>query len=93
MAGSRLWFIIDRLPPMPLEELVRAGEELVGWSAHHEFQRGRRHPCLNPYCARNASTGEIRLALSAGTSEATSPDNPSAATAADVTEGLNGFTP
>ena len=29
-AGSvNLWFIIDRLPPMPMEELTRAGEELV----------------------------------------------------------------
>jgi len=29
-AESRnLWFIIDRLPPMPVEELVRAGDELV----------------------------------------------------------------
>jgi DNA/RNA-binding domain of Phe-tRNA-synthetase-like protein len=28
--GSRnLWFIIDRLPPMPVAELMRAGEELV----------------------------------------------------------------
>jgi DNA/RNA-binding domain of Phe-tRNA-synthetase-like protein len=29
-AESRnLWFIIDRLPPMPVSELQRAGEELV----------------------------------------------------------------
>ncbi len=28
--STNLWFIIDRLPPMPLEELVHAGEELVG---------------------------------------------------------------
>ena len=29
-AGSRnLWFVIDRLPPMPIAELVRAGQELV----------------------------------------------------------------
>ena len=29
-SGTNLWFIIDRLPPMPIEELLRAGEELVG---------------------------------------------------------------
>jgi hypothetical protein len=45
------------------------------------------------YSARNASTGEMRLVRSAGTREATNADSPSAATAADVTEGLNGFTP
>jgi DNA/RNA-binding domain of Phe-tRNA-synthetase-like protein len=28
-ATTNLWFIIDRLPPMPVEELFRAGEELV----------------------------------------------------------------
>jgi DNA/RNA-binding domain of Phe-tRNA-synthetase-like protein len=29
-AESRnLWFVIDRLPPMPIDELVRAGQELV----------------------------------------------------------------
>jgi DNA/RNA-binding domain of Phe-tRNA-synthetase-like protein len=27
--SRNLWFIIDRLPPMPIAELVRAGEELV----------------------------------------------------------------
>jgi len=27
--SRNLWFIIDRLPPMPIEELLRAGEELV----------------------------------------------------------------
>jgi len=27
--SRNLWFIIDRLPPMPIEELARAGEELV----------------------------------------------------------------
>ena len=27
--SRNLWFIIDRLPPMPIVELVRAGEELV----------------------------------------------------------------
>ena len=27
--SSNLWFVIDRLPPMPLEELQRAGDELV----------------------------------------------------------------
>ena len=27
--SRNLWFIIDRLPPMPIEQLVRAGEELV----------------------------------------------------------------
>lgn len=27
--STNLWFIIDRLPPMPLEELMHAGEELV----------------------------------------------------------------
>jgi hypothetical protein len=52
------------------------------------------HAGRNPaYSARNASTGEMRLVRSAGTSEATSADSPSAATATDVTEGLNGFTP
>jgi DNA/RNA-binding domain of Phe-tRNA-synthetase-like protein len=28
-ASTNLWFIIDRLPPMPVHELMRAGEELV----------------------------------------------------------------
>ena len=28
-ASRNLWFIIDRLPPMPLEELLGAGEALV----------------------------------------------------------------
>jgi DNA/RNA-binding domain of Phe-tRNA-synthetase-like protein len=28
-SSRNLWFIIDRLPPMPVEELARAGEELV----------------------------------------------------------------
>jgi DNA/RNA-binding domain of Phe-tRNA-synthetase-like protein len=27
--SRNLWFIIDRLPPMPIAELMRAGEELV----------------------------------------------------------------
>jgi len=27
--SRNLWFIIDRLPPMPVEELIRAGEDLV----------------------------------------------------------------
>jgi len=27
--SRNLWFIVDRLPPMPIAELVRAGEELV----------------------------------------------------------------
>jgi DNA/RNA-binding domain of Phe-tRNA-synthetase-like protein len=27
--SRNLWFIIDRLPPMPIAELVHAGEELV----------------------------------------------------------------
>lgn len=27
--SRNLWFIIDRLPPMPIAELTRAGEELV----------------------------------------------------------------
>jgi DNA/RNA-binding domain of Phe-tRNA-synthetase-like protein len=27
--SRNLWFIIDRLPPMPVTELARAGEELV----------------------------------------------------------------
>ena len=47
----------------------------------------------SPYSARNASTGEMWLVRNAGTREATNADNPSAATAIDVTEGLNGFTP
>ena len=46
-----------------------------------------------PYSARNASTGEMRLVRSAGTREATNADNPSVATAIDITEGLNGFSP
>ncbi len=28
-ASTNLWFIIDRLPPMPVEDLIRGGEELV----------------------------------------------------------------
>ncbi len=27
--SKNLWFIVDRLPPMPVEELLRAGDELV----------------------------------------------------------------
>jgi DNA/RNA-binding domain of Phe-tRNA-synthetase-like protein len=27
--SRNLWFVIDRLPPMPIEELVRAGDELI----------------------------------------------------------------
>lgn len=27
--SRNLWFIVDRLPPMPIEELARAGEQLV----------------------------------------------------------------
>jgi DNA/RNA-binding domain of Phe-tRNA-synthetase-like protein len=27
--SRNLWFVIDRLPPMPIEELLRAGNELV----------------------------------------------------------------
>jgi hypothetical protein len=42
---------------------------------------------------RNASTGETRLLRRAGTRQAINADNPSAATATDVTEALNGFTP
>ncbi len=40
--GSRnLWFVIDRLPPMPVEELRRAGEQLVAGLAH--FSPGITH--------------------------------------------------
>ena len=56
------------------------------WDRHYVTQR-------TSYSARNASTGEMRLVRSAGTREATTADNPSAVTATDVTEGLNGFTP
>ena len=28
-ATENLWFVIDRLAPMPLDELIRAGDELV----------------------------------------------------------------
>jgi len=41
-AHSRnLWFVIDRLPPMPVEELRRAGEQLVAGLAH--FSPGITH--------------------------------------------------
>lgn len=41
-SGSRnLWFIIDRLPPMPIAELARAGEELVRGLAR--ISPGLRH--------------------------------------------------
>ena len=45
------------------------------------------------HSARNASSGEIRLARNAGISDATSAENPSARTAANVTTGLYGFIP
>jgi DNA/RNA-binding domain of Phe-tRNA-synthetase-like protein len=39
--SRNLWFIIDRLPPMPIAELVRAGEELVAGLAR--VSPGIRH--------------------------------------------------
>jgi len=56
-------------------------------------------PCSGPLVIspsireRKAFSGEIRLARKAGTSDATSADNPSAMTAAIVTAGLYGFMP
>jgi DNA/RNA-binding domain of Phe-tRNA-synthetase-like protein len=32
--SRNLWFIIDRLPPMPVAELTRAGQELLSGLAH-----------------------------------------------------------
>ena len=45
------------------------------------------------YWARNASSGEIKLARMAGTIDASSADSPSARIAATVTAGLYGFMP
>lgn len=45
------------------------------------------------YSARNASSGEIRLARKAGMRDASIADNPSARTAPTVTTGLYGFIP
>jgi hypothetical protein len=72
------------LPAINLKtELYRRGRNVSGCYAFAQAL----------YSARNASTGEMRLVRSAGTREATNADNPSVATATNVTEGLNGFTP
>jgi DNA/RNA-binding domain of Phe-tRNA-synthetase-like protein len=43
-----LWFIIDRLPPMPIEELARAGEELVSGLARISPGIGHSVDLLEP---------------------------------------------
>ena len=48
---------------------------------------------LGGHSARNASSGEIKLARMAGTIDASNADSPSAMTAAIVTAGLYGFIP
>jgi hypothetical protein len=45
------------------------------------------------YSSRNASSGEIKLARSAGINDAANADNPSVTTAPSVTAGLYGFMP
>jgi hypothetical protein len=45
------------------------------------------------YSVRNASIGEMRLALNAGINEATNADSANAAMAVSTTEGLYGFIP
>jgi hypothetical protein len=49
-----------------------------------------RHPF---YSARNASSGETKLARNAGINDAIRADNPSASAATKVTTGLYGFMP
>ena len=52
---------------------------------------GLRHSpfvALNRYSDRNASSGEIKLARSAGINDAANADNPSVTTATNVTTGL-----
>jgi hypothetical protein len=60
-----------------------------------EAEFGARNVTVDqaPYSARNAPTGEMRLARSAGTRDATNADNPRVTPAIVVTEGLNGFNP
>ena len=60
-----------------------AGQVLEDLSSNYE-----RH-----YSTRNASSGEIKLARSAGINDATNADSPSVTTAASVTAGLYGFMP
>jgi hypothetical protein len=56
--------------------------------------KGFRCPVKNGrYSARNASSGEIKLARNAGINDAAKADNPSVTTATNVTTGLYGFRP
>ena len=58
----------------------------VFWAALRQFTAAN-------HSSRKASSGEIKLALSAGINDATNADNPRVAIATNVTTGLYGFMP
>lgn len=50
--SRNLWFVIDRLPPMPVEELMRAGEELTSGLARTSPGITRSINLLAPACGK-----------------------------------------
>ena len=81
----------DHGGPHVVENKAKIFIFLVNW-LHAGTEKMQSVPRTG-YSTRNASSGEIELARSAGINDAAKPDNPSVKTAASVTAGLYGLMP